>query len=194
MLNPNLRLLLSIGLLASGLWVESARELRAEPRKLKACGQDWTCLSEAATQCTAAQGRDAQSVDFSDPKFSKVLASAPPVVVEMEILYELWPGVQQGCTVYGRQSVLSARYTEKGRAELEAAGKSADAIAEAEQLMGQSAGQNKTNVLCQIPRRSDVVATLEMLSFRTPFEYALQDKGRWQVRSKGKTIASCEPK
>lgn len=189
MLKLGLRLVLSIGVVMS-----CASELRSEPRKLKACGQDWACLSEAAAQCVAVQGRDTQSVDFSDPKFSKVLASAPPVVVEMEILYELWPGAQQGCTVYGRQSILSARYNDKGRAELEASGKSAETIAETEQLMGQSAAKNTTNVLCQIPRRSDVIATLEMLSFRTTFDYTLQDKGRWQVRSKGKAIATCEPK
>jgi hypothetical protein len=189
MLKPGFGLLLSIGLMMS-----FAGELRSEPRKLKACGQDWACLSEAAAQCVAVQGRDTQSVDFSDPKFNKVLASAPPVVVEMEILYELWPGTQQSCTVYGRQSVLSTRYTDKGRAEQEAAGKSAETIAEAEQLMSQTAAKNNTNVLCQIPRRSDVVSTLEMLSFRTTFDYALQDKGRWQVRSNGKAIATCEPK
>jgi hypothetical protein len=189
MLKLGLRLVLSIGVVMS-----CAGELRAEPRKLKACGQDWACLSEAASQCVAAQGRDTQSVDFSDPKFNKVLAVAAPIIVEMEILYELWPGAQQGCTVYGRQSVLSTRYTEKGRAELEAAGKSAETIAEAEQLIGQYAAKNNTNVLCQIPRRSDVVSTLEMLSFRTTFDYALQDKGRWQVRSNGKPIATCEPK
>jgi hypothetical protein len=189
MLKLGLGVMLSIGVV-----VGSAGELRSEPQKLKACGQDWACFSEAAAQCVAVQVRDTRSVDFSDPKFNKVSASAPPVVAEMEILYELWPGAQQGCTVYGRQSILSARYNDKGRAELEAAGKSAETIAETEQLMGQSAAQNKTNVLCQIPRRSDVVATLEMLSFRTAFDYVLQDKGRWQVRNKGKAIATCEPK
>jgi hypothetical protein len=189
MLNSSFRWLLAIGLVMG-----CTTELRAEPRKLKACGSDWACLSEAAAQCVAVQGRDAQSVDFSDSKFSKVLASAPPVVVEMEILYELWPGPQQSCTVYGRQSILSSRYNEKGRADLAAAGRSAETIAEAEQMMGQSAAKNNTNVLCQIPRRSDVVATLEMLSFRTAFDYVLQEKGRWQVRKKGAAIATCEPK
>lgn len=190
MLKQGYGLLLTIGLLG-GL----VGEVRAETRsRLKACGQDWTCLSEAAAQCVAVQGRDAQSVDFSEGKFSKVLAATSPVVVEMEILYELWPGPQQSCTVYGRQSILSARYNDKGRADLAAAGRSPEAIAEAEQAMSAGATKTTSAVLCQIPKRSDVVATLEMLSFRTAFDYVLQDKGRWQVRNKGRAIATCEPK
>jgi hypothetical protein len=185
-LRQGFSLLLTIGLVIGG-----SSPSRAEPRKLKACGQDWSCLTEAAAQCMTVQGRDIQSVNFSDSKFNKISDSAKPMIVDMEILYEVWPGQKQGCTIYGRQSISAVRYTEKGRAEQEAAGKSAAEIAAMEQSLSQTTTKN---ILCQIPRRSDVVATLEMLSFRTAFDYVSQDKGRWQVRQKGRAIATCEPK